>query len=253
LREYLFSKIDCAVLTSATLAVSGGFDYIRGRLGVQGARELVVPSHFDYARQALLYLPPDLPDPRTPQFAARAAARVRELLEITQGRAFCLFTSYAQMREIYERLLGEIGYPMLLQGTAPRSALLEEFRLTPNAVLFATASFWQGVDVQGEQLSAVIIDRLPFAVPNDPVVAARVRAIDAAGGNAFYEYQVPAAVITLKQGFGRLIRSLNDRGLLALLDNRLLKKSYGKVFLESLPPYSRASELETVREFFHRQ
>src|ERR1051326_6925586 len=154
------------------------------------------------------------------------------------------------MRELHERLLGEVGYPMLLQGTAPRSALLEEFRLTPNAVLFATASFWQGVDVQGEQLSAVIIDRLPFAVPNDPVVAARIRAIDAGGGKAFYEYQVPAAVITLKQGFGRLIRSLNDRGLLALRDTRLLKNSYGKVFLESLPPYQRTSELETVREFF---
>jgi len=165
------------VLTSATLAVSGGFDYIRARLGVQNARELVVPSHFDYERQAILYVPPDLPDPRTPQFAGMAADRIRRLLEITEGRAFCLFTSYAQMRAIHQRLEGELPYPMLLQGTAPKNALLEEFRLTPNAVLFATASFWQGVDVQGEQLSCVIIDRLPFAVPNDPVVAARIRAI----------------------------------------------------------------------------
>src|SRR5205823_12927882 len=151
------------------------------------------------------------------QFVPRAAQRIRRMLEITQGRAFCLFTSYAQMHEIHDRLLAELPYPVLLQGTAPKSALLEEFRLTPNAVLFATASFWQGVDVQGEQLSCVIIDRLPFAVPTDPVVAARVKSIDAEGGNAFFQYQVPAAVISLKQGFGRLIRSLHDRGVLVLL------------------------------------
>ena len=250
LRQCLFSRVNAAVLTSATLAVGGGFGYVRQRLGVENARELVVASHFDYARQALLYLPPDLPDPRQPEFVPRAAERIRRILEITQGRAFCLFTSYAQMHEIHDRLLGEMEYPALLQGSAPKSALLEEFRSTPNAVLFATSSFWQGVDVQGEQLSCVIIDRLPFAVPNDPVVAARVRAIDERGGNAFYDYQVPAAVITLKQGFGRLIRSLHDRGVLALLDNRILKKSYGRVFLQSLPAYRRTSELGEVETFF---
>ena len=204
LREYLWSKLECAVLTSATLAVGGGFEYIRQRLGLEHARESVLPSHFDYQSQALLYVPPDLPDPRTPQFTAQAAARIRRLLEITRGRAFVLFTSYAQMNDIYQRLLGEVEFPILRQGDAPKSALLEEFRLTPNAVLFATSSFWQGVDVQGEQLSCVIIDRLPFAVPSDPVVAARVKAIDADGGNAFFQYQVPAAVITLKQGFGQV-------------------------------------------------
>ena len=250
LRNCLFDQLECAVLTSATLAVGGGFEYIRNRLGLEHAREVVLPSHFDYESQAVLYVPPDLPDPRTPQFAARAADRIRRLLEITRGRAFCLFTSYAQMNEIYQRLLGELEYPMLLQGDAPKSALLEEFRVTPNAVLFATSSFWQGVDVQGEQLSCVIIDRLPFAVPSDPVVAARVRAVDDAGGNAFFQYQVPAAVITLKQGFGRLIRSLHDRGLLCLLDNRILKKQYGRVFLESLPRYRRTSELGIVEQFF---
>jgi len=251
LRECLWSKLETSVLTSATLAVGGGFEYIRGRLGVEHAREQVLPSHFDYPNQALFYVPPDLPDPRTPQFGAQAAERIRQLLEITRGRAFVLFTSYAQMRDIYQRLLGVVEFPMLLQGNAPKNALLEEFRLTPNCVLFATASFWQGVDVQGEQLSCVIIDRLPFAVPSDPVVAARVKAIDADGGNAFFQYQVPVAVITLKQGFGRLIRSLHDRGLLALLDNRILKKQYGRVFVESLPNYRRTTDLVKVQEFFH--
>jgi ATP-dependent DNA helicase DinG len=250
LRECLWSKLECAVLTSATLAVGGGFEYIRKRLGFEHARESILPSHFDYEHQALFYVPPDLPDARTPQFGAKAAERIRKLLEVTHGRAFVLFTSYAQMNDIYQRLLGELEFPMLRQGDAPKSALLEEFRLTPNAVLFATSSFWQGVDVQGEQLSCVIIDRLPFAVPSDPVVAARVKAIDAEGGNAFFQYQVPAAVITLKQGFGRLIRSLHDRGLLVLLDNRILKKQYGRTFIDSLPNYKKTTEMRVVEEFF---
>jgi ATP-dependent DNA helicase DinG len=252
LRECLWSQMETAVLTSATLAVGGGFDYIRQRLGLDHARELIVPSHFDYQSQVIFYVPPDLPDPRTPQFVTQASDRVKRLLEITRGRAFVLFTSYAQMNEIYDRLLGVLDFPILKQGDAPKSALLEEFRITPHAVLFGTSSFWQGVDVQGEQLSCVIIDRLPFAVPSDPVVAARVKAIDAGGGNAFFDYQVPSAVITLKQGFGRLIRSLHDRGLLALLDNRILKKQYGKVFVESLPSYSRTTDLRKVEEFFGR-
>ncbi len=250
LRECLWSKLECAVLTSATLAVGGGFEYIRKRLGLEHARETVLSSHFDYQSQAVLYVPPDLPDPRTPQFTAKAAERIRKLLEISRGRAFVLFTSYAQMNDVYHRLLGELEFPMLRQGDAPKTALLEEFRLTPNAVLFATSSFWQGVDVQGEQLSCVIIDRLPFAVPTDPVVAARVKAIDAEGGNAFFQYQVPAAVITLKQGFGRLIRSLHDRGLLVLLDNRILKKQYGRTFVESLPNYKRTTDIRVVESFF---
>ena len=250
LRECLWSKLETAVLTSATLAVGGAFAYIRQRLGLEHARELIVPSHFDYESQAILYVPPTLPDPRTPQFSAEATEVIRRLLEITRGRAFVLFTSYAQMNEIYDRLLGLIEFPMLKQGDAPKSALLEEFRLTPNAVLFGTSSFWQGVDVQGEQLSCVIIDRLPFAVPSDPIVAARVKAIDRTGGNAFSDYQVPSAVITLKQGFGRLIRSLHDRGLLALLDNRILKKSYGRVFVDSLPNYTKTTDLRKVEQFF---
>jgi len=250
LRQSLFDRFDSIVLTSATLAVANGFDYIKGRLGLDGARELIVPSHFDYESQALFYVPPDMPDPRDPSFTQKATMRIRQLLEITRGRAFCLFTSLAQMQQVHDALLGQLSYPMLLQGSAPKTALIEQFRATPNAVLFATSSFWQGVDVQGEQLSCVIIDKIPFAVPSDPIVQARGRAIDESGGNSFFDYSVPAAVITLKQGFGRLIRSLNDRGLLVLLDNRILKKQYGRVFVQSLPAYTRTTDIRKVEAFF---
>jgi len=171
------------------------------------------------------------------------------LLELSQGRAFCLFTSYAQMKDLFERVRGRVAFPLLLQGTAPRSALLERFKNTAGAVLFATSSFWQGVDVPGEQLSCVIVDRLPFAVPSDPVVAARVRALEEDGRNAFAEFQVPQAVLSLKQGFGRLIRAKTDRGVLALLDSRIRRMAYGKIFLESLPPYRITEELSSVEKF----
>ncbi len=246
----LFESIPSVVLTSATLTVQGNFDHIQRRLGLTSARQLVVPSHFRYGEQALLYLPTDMPDPREPGFTRAAVDKICEILEITRGRAFCLFTSYSQMRQVHEQLIARVGYPLLLQGTAPRNALLEEFRITPNAVLLGTSSFWQGVDVQGEQLSCVIIDKLPFAVPSDPVVAARMKAIEADGGNAFAEYQIPSAVIALKQGFGRLIRSLNDHGVLVLLDPRLQRQRYGRIFMESLPPYRVTQRLEDVREFF---
>jgi ATP-dependent DNA helicase DinG len=250
LRQSLFDRFESIVLTSATLAVANGFDYIKSRLGLDGARELIVPSHFDYESQAIFYVPPDMPDPRESSFTQQATMRIRQLLEITRGRAFCLFTSHAQMQQVHDALLGQLSYPMLLQGSAPKTALIEQFRSTPNAVLFATASFWQGVDVQGEQLSCVIIDKIPFAVPSDPIVQARGKSIDDDGGNSFFDYSVPAAVITLKQGFGRLIRSLSDRGLLVLLDNRILKMRYGKVFVSSLPPYTRTTDIRKVEEFF---
>ncbi len=251
LSEKLFSQVDTVILTSATLAVSGRFDYVQQRLGLEDARTLIVEPAFNYEKQALLYVPQQLPDPRNPAFAKAAAAEIVRLLRITRGRAFVLFTSYQQMRAVYDIVSFEIDYPALLQGTAPRTALLEEFRRTPNAVLFATASFWQGVDVPGEQLSCVIIDKLPFAVPTDPVVQARIQAIREEGGNPFYQYQIPQAALALKQGFGRLIRSRTDRGVLVLLDNRITKQRYGQVFFDSLPPYSFTMRLEDVERFFN--
>jgi ATP-dependent DNA helicase DinG len=257
LAETLFASYSSVILTSATLTVAEpggkpGFEHLKKRLGIPFPKELVVPSHFDYAEQALLYLPPTMPEPRHPDFIPQAAEKIRRVLEITRGRAFCLFTSYAQMRELHDRLLAELAYPLLLHGSAPRHVLLQQFRSTPNAVLFGTSSFWQGIDVQGEQLSCVIVDKLPFAVPSDPIMKARTEAIAAAGGNAFHDLQVPQAVIALKQGFGRLIRSLTDRGVLMLLDPRIRTTRYGATFLDSLPAYRRTDDITEVERFFER-
>jgi ATP-dependent DNA helicase DinG len=249
LRERLFERVETVILTSATLAVGGTFDFLKRRLGVQNSKERILDSHFDFPSQALLYTPLHLPDPRQPDFARLAAEEVVQLLKATRGRAFVLFTSYVQMRDVYERVRPHLRYPLMIQGSMPRTELLDRFRKTPHAVLFGTSSFWQGVDVQGEQLSAVLIDRLPFAVPSDPVTAARIRQINEEGGNAFTDYQVPQAVITLKQGFGRLIRSVSDRGVLVMLDHRMMRKPYGRVFLESLPQYRKTNRLDDVKVF----
>ena len=249
LRERLFDAFDTVVLTSATLTVAGRFEFIRRRMGIDYAKECQLPAEFDYEHQALLYLPERMPDVRDSGFAAKAAEQIVSLLELSQGRAFCLFTSYAQMNDLFGRVCGQLDFPLLLQGTAPRSTLLERFKNTPHSVLFATASFWQGVDVPGEQLSCVIVDRLPFAVPSDPVVAARVRALQEDGRNAFAEFQVPEAVLALKQGFGRLIRTKTDRGVLALLDTRISRMPYGKIFFESLPRYRSTHDLREVERF----
>ncbi len=250
LDQKLFDAIDTAVLTSATLAVAGEFEFVKQRLGLRSARTLIVESHFDYTQQALLYVPQDLPDPRNQAFTSAAAREVIEILMHSRGRAFVLFTSYQQMRLIYDRVSLEVPFQTLMQGTGPRNALLDEFRSTPHAVLFGTSSFWQGVDVPGAQLSCVIIDKLPFAVPSDPVVEARIAAIRNDGGDAFSGYQVPQAAIALKQGFGRLIRSRQDRGVLVLLDNRITKTRYGQIFFDSLPHYSFTTQRKDVERFF---
>jgi ATP-dependent DNA helicase DinG len=253
LRARLFEQFDSIVLTSATLTVAGRFEYIRQRLGLDHAKEGALPPEFDWGKQALLYMPRAIPDVRSPAFPQAAADEIIKLLELSQGRAFCLFTSYSQMNDLFERVRGRVPFPLLLQGTAPRSALLERFKNTPGAVLFATSSFWQGVDVPGEQLSCVIVDRLPFAVPSDPIVAARVKALQEDGRNAFSEFQVPQAVLALKQGFGRLVRTKTDRGVLALLDSRIQRMAYGKIFLESLPEYATTQELSEVAAFLEEK
>ena len=250
IREMLLDRMTATVLTSATLSVDGRFDYVRSRLGIRQAHEARLLSEFDFTRQAILYLPKKMPDPRSPQFVGAAGREVVEILKRTRGRAFVLFTSYANLRQVHQLAAAEIDYPILVQGTAPRSALLREFKATPNAVLFATSSFWQGVDVVGESLSCVIIDKLPFASPGDPITSARIEAINADGGNAFAEYQIPLAILALQQGLGRLIRHRQDRGVLAVLDPRLRTMGYGRRFLASLPPAPITHDLAALDKFF---
>jgi ATP-dependent DNA helicase DinG len=252
LRGKLFEKVDTCVLTSATLSSGGSFNFVRERLGLDSAKTNVLhaASSFDYENQAILYLPKAMPDPRTPEFTQLAAGEIVKLLQVSDGRAFVLATSNASMNALYELVSARVGFPCFVQGSMSKSGLLERFRETPNAVLFATQSFWQGVDVQGEQLSCVIIDKLPFAVPTDPIVAARSRFIEENGGRSFFEYSVPQAVISLKQGMGRLIRSKTDRGVIAILDPRLRTKSYGRDFLTSLPRMRITSDLTDVARVF---
>lgn len=237
LQDKLFERVETVVLTSATLSANGSFNFIRDRLGLipEKTEALEAPSAFDFENQAMIYIPKAMPDPRSPEFNQMAAAEIVKLLDVSNGRAFVLCTSNFSMNALYELVSARVNFPCFLQGTMSKSGLLDRFRKTENAVLFATSSFWQGVDVRGDQLSCVIIDKLPFAVPSDPLVAARTRYIDDNGGRSFMDYSVPQAVISLKQGIGRLIRSKTDRGIIALLDTRLRTKGYGRDFLNSLP------------------
>jgi ATP-dependent DNA helicase DinG len=249
-RELLLDRMQATVLTSATLSVAGSFEYVRNRLGVRDAGEIRLPSEFKYEEQAILYLPQGMPDPRSPLFARAASREIFEILTRTEGRAFVLFTSYSVLREVERHLASTLDYPVLVQGSAPRSVLLRQFRSLGNAVLLATASFWQGVDVVGEALSCVIVDKLPFASPAEPVTAARIDAINARGESAFEQYQLPLAILTLEQGLGRLIRHRRDRGVLAVLDPRIRSKGYGARFLEALPPAPVVSRLDDIARFF---
>ncbi|MBP6824601.1 MAG: ATP-dependent DNA helicase, partial [Acidobacteria bacterium] len=250
LNDRLFSKVESVVMTSATLTTANSFGFIRKRLGVDQADELIAESNYDYPSQSLLYLPPKMPDPRDAGYAEAAANEIIKLLTASRGRAFVLCTSNSQMKALRDLVEYQIDYPVLMQGEGSRSGILDRFRERPNSVLFATSSFWQGVDVRGEALSCVIIDKLPFAVPSDPVIAARQRYLDNHGGNSFADYSVPAAVISLKQGIGRLIRSATDRGVLSILDPRIVTKGYGQNFLKSLPPARVTRKIEDVQHFF---
>ncbi len=238
------------IFTSATLAVGESFEHFAARLGLQDYAALRLDSPFDFARNTLLYHPPGLPEPTSPQYTSALLEAALPVLEASRGRAFLLFTSHRALREAEEGLAGRLDYPLLVQGAAPKVALLREFRARGNAVLLGTTSFWEGVDVRGEALSCVIIDRLPFASPGDPVLQARIESLRQRGEDPFQCYQLPQAVIALKQGAGRLIRDVTDRGVLMLCDPRLLTKFYGRVFLDSLPPMPRTRKLERVRGFF---
>ncbi|CAN5701739.1 ATP-dependent DNA helicase [soil metagenome] len=252
LQEKLFDKVETVVMTSATLSTNGKFDFIKDRLGLDNSKTdtLLAPSSFDYQKQAIIYLPKAMPEPSSPDFSQMAAGEIIKLLNVTNGHAFVLCTSNYSMNTLYELVSMRVNFPCFVQGSMSKAGLLEQFRRTPSAVLFATSSFWQGVDVRGEQLSCVIIDKLPFAVPSDPIVAARTRFIDEQGGKSFFEYSVPNAIISLKQGIGRLIRSSTDKGVIAILDSRLKTKSYGRDFLNGLPKCKITSELKDVAQIF---
>ena len=253
LKACLYEKIPGIVFTSATLSSGGSLDYFKSRLGLDGdsdGAESILDSPFDYARQTMLFIPQSIPEPNAAGFTEALSEVIQEILLRTRGRAFVLFTSYRNMDAVYRLLEGRVPFPLLVQGQRPKSRLLEEFREKTGSVLFATASFWEGVDVQGEALSCVIVDRLPFAPPDDPLVSARMERIKKNGGEPFYSFQVPMAVLALKQGLGRLIRTRSDRGILCILDIRILTKSYGKIFRKSLYESPLCRKPEDIEAFF---
>ncbi len=238
------------IFTSATLSVKGDFSHFTDRMGLDDAETLQLDSPFDYGSNALMWLPGQVPEPRDPDFVPALLNQVVPLLKASEGRAFLLFTSHRSLRKAAELLAERVGYPLFVQGSRPRSLLLEQFRDSGHGVLLGSASFWEGVDVIGDALSLVVIDKLPFAAPDDPVMEARSNALRRAGGNPFTQLYLPQAVIALKQGAGRLIRDVTDRGALVVCDPRIRTKSYGKVFLDSLPPMKQAASRDEVEQFF---
>ncbi|MGB9791046.1 MAG: ATP-dependent DNA helicase [Thermacetogeniaceae bacterium] len=248
LAENLFEneQIASVIMTSATLSLAGDFSYFKSAVGCEAADEIAVESPFDYMEQCILYMPEGLPDPKAEDFHERVIPFIEEILRKTRGRAFVLFTSYRGLNQAYDLLAPKLPWRVLRQGEKPKQKLLEEFKEDIHSVLFATASFWEGVDVQGEALSCVILVKLPFAVPDDPITEARMAAIERSGGNAFLSYSLPEAVIRLRQGFGRLIRTQQDRGIVAILDPRIKTKWYGSYFLKSLPRCREVSTLDEV-------
>jgi ATP-dependent DNA helicase DinG len=252
LRASLFDRVPTVIGTSATLATGGAFHFARSRIGAPpGTDELLVHSPFDFASRAALYLPEDLPEPSDPRFTEQAADRIAELVYVTGGGAFVLCTSTRAMRALHGLLRSRISMTLMMQGERPKHMLLSKFRASGKAVLVATMSFWEGVDVPGWALRLVVLDKIPFAPPDDPVIAARCARMDREGGNGFTQYSVPSAAMTLKQGFGRLIRSQKDAGIVAILDRRIVKKGYGKTLLASLPPARRVRELEELKVFWN--
>ena len=252
LRQYREQSKAAWILTSATLAVNNSVEHLANKLGLTEPRVLVQASPFDWQQQGLFYLPLDMPEPSSPQFIPALLAAAKPVLQASQGRAFLLFTSHRALKLAAE-LLKDGPWPLFVQGTAPRTELLEQFRKSGNGVLLGAASFWEGVDVAGDALSVVIIDKLPFAAPDDPVLEARLQAVRQRGGNPFVEEQIPSAVISLKQGVGRLIRTFEDRGILMMGDTRLVNKHYGKIFINSLPPFPRTRDIADVQDFFSRE
>lgn len=249
-QAHMQARLCAWVFTSATLAVGDSFEHFAQRLALQGAVARRWDSPFDFARNAVFYAPPDLPDPNSSAYTAAVVEAAVPVLEASRGRAFMLFTSHRALQEAWAALQGRVDYPLLMQGSSPRGELLERFRALGNAILLGTSSFWEGVDVRGPALSCVIIDKLPFAALGDPVLQARLDTLRRQGGNPFMDYQLPAAVIMLKQGVGRLIRDVNDCGVMMICDPRLFSKPYGQTFINSLPPMRRTRKMENVQKFF---
>ena len=251
MQELLYDKVESAIFTSATLSTAGDFSFIKERLGLQDTVDKIYPPHFDLKKQALVFVPQDMPEPSHAHFVSKLTDLIRKILLISNGRALILFTSYRNLHLVHNKLNGEIPYKIFVQGEAPKSILLENFRKNINSVLLATSSFWEGIDVPGSSLSCVILDKLPFDSPGDPIIAARIEMLKADGKNPFMDYQIPSAILHLRQGFGRLIRTSSDRGVVAIMDRRIITARYGSLFIDSLGPVPISHNIDDINVFFN--